>query len=284
MEITTPSTLAGRDFPLGVTGFTYQDLHREDRLADLDLAFLAELAAEEPALHGRLLSYRADPKGVGPLELSRLLVEAARPLSRFLVRLFGVEAEWRAQAACAGPEAVLFRFRRDFLQRRAVKTKLPEDLASMDTGPAEAEARSIETLFPELPWGEDAEISTSRMVVRLLDLESEFQAVLRQKKRPEVDAAAREQAHTLSVRAGEATDSDDALLGFLERTLGRYAAWCHLRLRHPKLRAAVAAWVSFHLPEVMDYRALVETERRNPSFPRSGSGRRAAGGAAWDSG
>ncbi|HEV2063350.1 MAG TPA: FAD-dependent oxidoreductase, partial [Thermoanaerobaculia bacterium] len=264
---TTPSTAAGRDFPLGVAGFTYQDLHREDRLADLDRAFLAELGAAEPGLHARLLAYRADPKGVGPLELSKLLVDAARPLSRFIVRLFGVEAEWRAQAASAGPEAVLFRFRRDFLQRRAVKTKLPNDLAAMDTAPAEAEARSIEALFPELPWGEDTELATSRMVARLLDLESEFLAVLRQKKKPEVDRAAREQAHDLSARAGEAAGSDDALLGFLERTLERYATWCHLRLRHPGLRGAVARWVSFHLPETLDYRGLVETERPNPSLP-----------------
>src|ERR1700686_1227032 len=215
----TPPTAAGRDFPLGVSGFTYQDLHREDRLPALDRAFLAQLAAEDPLLHGRLLSYRAAPKGVAPLELSKLLVEAARPLSRFIVRLFGVEGEWRAQAASAGPEAVLFRFRRDFLQRRAVKTKLPEDLAAMDTAPAEAEARSIEALFPELPWTGDAELATSRMVAQLLDLESEFLSVWRQKKKPEVDQAARGQAHELSARAGEAADSDDALLNFLERTL-----------------------------------------------------------------
>src|ERR1700688_3700104 len=44
-----PSTLAGRDFPLGVPGFRYQDLHREERLADLDSAFLTSLTAEDPA-------------------------------------------------------------------------------------------------------------------------------------------------------------------------------------------------------------------------------------------
>ena len=267
MEITTPSTLAGRDFPLGVSGFTYQDLHREERLAELDRVFLAELAAEDADLHARLIAHRADPKAATPLALSRLLVETARPLGRFVAKLFGVEAEWRALAASAGPEAALFRFRRDFLQRRAVKTKLPDDLPGTDVVAAELEAKAIEGLFPLLPWGQDPELATSQMVVRLLDLESEFISVLRQKKKPEVPAAARQEAHDLSVRAGEAAGSDAALLALLERLLERYAAWCHLRMRHPRLSDSVARWVSFHLPEAVDYGALVETTRPNPQLP-----------------
>ncbi len=264
---TTPSTAAGRDFPLGVAGFTYQDLHREERLAELDRAFLAELAAQEPALHARLIAYRADPKAVTPLELSKLLVDAARPLGGFVARLFGIEAEWRAQAACAGPEAVLFRFRRDFLQRRAVKTKLPEGFAQADPDTARAEAGAIEGLFPELPWKEDPELATGRMAAELLDLESEFHAVLRQKKKPALDAAARERARALSAAAGEAAASDEAFLEFLERALERYAVWCHLRMRHPKLRSSVEHWVSFRLPEAVDYGRLVATERPSPDRP-----------------
>ena len=42
-------------------GFTYQDLHRAERLADLDRAFLEELRRENAALHARLIAYRADP-------------------------------------------------------------------------------------------------------------------------------------------------------------------------------------------------------------------------------
>jgi hypothetical protein len=50
----TPPTLAERNFPLGAAGFTYQDLHDERRLADLDRAFLEELSREDPPLHDRL--------------------------------------------------------------------------------------------------------------------------------------------------------------------------------------------------------------------------------------
>src|SRR5215472_12368710 len=112
---TPPPSAAGRDFPLGIAGFRYQDLHSEDRLADLDRVFLEDLNATDPALAGRLRAYRAEPASLDPLARSRLLVDAARPLARFVARLFGIEAEWREQVATAAPEAALFRFRRDFL-------------------------------------------------------------------------------------------------------------------------------------------------------------------------
>jgi NADPH-dependent glutamate synthase beta subunit-like oxidoreductase/NAD(P)H-flavin reductase len=275
LQTPTPPHLAERDFPLGQPGFTYQDLHRDDRLADLDQAFLEELTHDHPALAARLKAYRADPTALDPLSRSRLLVEAARPLSAFVVRLFGIEEAWRRQAASAGPEAVLFRFRRDFLLRRAVKTKLPEDLAALDLEPFRLAAASLEGLFPELPWKTDPELATSRMVAALLDLETDFIAALRQKKKPEVSPEAREGARDLSRRAASsaaslpraASDSDADLLAFLEKTLEQYALWCHLRREHPALRAQIASWISFKLPETLDYQHLVETERPNPAVP-----------------
>ncbi len=276
MSTTPPPSSAGRDFPLGLPGFTYQDLHREDRLADLDAAFLAGLAAEEPALQARLAAYRADPASFDALGRSRLLVDAARPLGAFVARLFGVEAEWRRQGAVAGPEAVLFRFRRDFLLRRALKTKLPEDLAAFDPSPLRDLARAIERdLHPDLPWDADAELATARMASGLLDVEADFIAALRQKKTPEVPAASRDEARRLARRAaasGPATprarsEADEDLLRFVQELLEKYAFFCHLRREHPALAPEVARWTSFRLPENLDYQNLVETKRPNPALP-----------------
>ena len=277
METDAPSSSpAGRDFPLGEPGFTYQDLHRDARLADLDAAFLAALQNESPSVAARLRAYRADPASLDPLSRSRLLVEAARPLSAFVARLFGIEPERERQKTAAAPEAVLFRFRRDFLLRRAVKTKLPEDLGAFDVAAPRATARALERgLHPELPWDADPELATSRMVAGLLDLESDFIAALRQKKKPEVSEEAREGARELVRRAAASgaglpaagPDDDGGLLVFLEKALEQYAFWCHLRREHPALKAEVAHWVSFKLPETLDYQHLVETERPNPDLP-----------------
>jgi NADPH-dependent glutamate synthase beta subunit-like oxidoreductase/NAD(P)H-flavin reductase len=274
---TAPPIPAERDFPLGLPGFTYQDLHREDRLRDLDSVFREDLASEDGALAARFEAYRADPGSLDPLARSRLLVDAARPLGRFVARLFGIEQEWREQGASAGPEAALFRFRRDFLQRRAVKAKLPDDLANLDLAAVGETARALERdLHSELPWEEDPELATARMVTSLLDLESEFLAALKLKKKPEPSPQARESTIALVRRAAAANgsglptaagESDEKLLAFLEALLERYAFWTHLRLEHPSLHPGVARWSSFHLPETLDYGALVKTERPNPEMP-----------------
>jgi NADPH-dependent glutamate synthase beta subunit-like oxidoreductase/NAD(P)H-flavin reductase len=272
---TTPPRLAERDFPLGVRDFRYQDLHREEKLARLDAVFREDLAREDADLAERLAQYRRDPSSVDPVALSRLLVEGARHLSRFVIRLFGIEAEARAQAETAGPEAVLFRFRRDFLQRRASKSKPPADAPGLEALRRKAVALE-RNLFPDLPWREDPELATSLAGVELLDLESAFLSVLRQKKAPHVEPAARDRTQDLARRARTsedadvpkpAGDSDEELLAFLDGLLQTYALWCQARLTAPEWRPEVEGWVSFHLPETLDYHHLVETDRPFPERP-----------------
>ncbi|HVE66037.1 MAG TPA: FAD-dependent oxidoreductase, partial [Thermoanaerobaculia bacterium] len=273
MDTTSPPTPAGRDFPLGVPGFTYQDLHREERLAELHELFFGELAREDPALADRLAAWRKDPGSLDPIATSRLLVEAARPVSRFIVRLFGIESEWRAQAADAAPEAVLFRFRRDFLVRRAARAPLPQET---DLPRVAASARALERdLFPDLPWSDDPELATARLGAELLDLEADHIETVRQKKRPAVSDRTRRRTADLARRAGSvseglplpADDSPEAALGFLEGLLSIYAVWCRARLSSPELARGVAGWPSFRLPGPIDYHRLVETERPNPALP-----------------
>ena len=274
MESTTaPPTAAERDFPLGIPGFTYQDLHSEQRLAELDRVFCDELREEDPALAEKLTAWRTVPDVFDPVTKSKFLVEAARPLARFVARLFGIEREWREQAASAGPEAVLFRFRRDFLLRRAARSApVPDgDLAALAR-----QARAIERgLFGNLPWDLDPELSTARMGSELLDLEAEHIEAVRQKKRPSVSEAARRRTAELGLRASETgaelprprDGSDEAAMEFLEILLSRYASWCRERLHRADLRREIAGWVSFRLPEPFDFHRLVATVRPRPDFP-----------------
>src|SRR5262249_8425911 len=210
---------------------------------------------------------------------------AGRPVGAFVARLCGIEREWRAQAAAAGPEAVLFRFRRDFLQRRAVKAKLPQDLGGEEANRIELTGRAMEqALFPNLPWPADPELATSRMASELLDLESDFLAAVRQKKIPAVPDASSERGRELARLASSAAGadtiprpagaSDEMLLAFLEALIAAYAAWSGLRLKRSDLRREIRSWTSFHLPEPVDYAALVETERPNRSIPEERVGPR----------
>ena len=274
--------MAERDFPLGLPGFTYQDLHDELRLADLDKAFLAALVKDEPELAARLAAYRLEPASFDPLSRSRLLVDAARPLASFIARLFDIEKQWKAQAADAGPKAVLFRFRRDFLTRRAAKAALPADLNSPELLRVAEVSRAIEReLHPDLPWNTDPELATAQMAAGLLDVESDFLAAVRQKKIPAVSESSHSRALELGRRAlasrtdgmpKPSNETDEALLAFLEELLRVYAVYCHARLERPDWKRQIAGWPSFHLPESIDYHKLVATERPNRSVPEQRTG------------
>src|SRR5215216_7362277 len=117
---TATQTKAQADFPLGIEGFTYGDLYRPERLRALAEAFYAEVGREDAALHARLAEYVA-ARGEnlkGTKAESELLIACAPHLSRFVARLFGVEAEREAHAASVRAQDCVFEFK-NFVARRA---------------------------------------------------------------------------------------------------------------------------------------------------------------------
>src|SRR3954451_20099435 len=86
---------AGRNFSLGIDGFRYADVFEPLKLAELDAKFRAELAGADAELAKKFEGYRAGDTLTPPDE-SELLIAVARPLSRFVARLFRVEKEYQA--------------------------------------------------------------------------------------------------------------------------------------------------------------------------------------------
>src|SRR5262245_44471269 len=82
--------------PLGVSGFTFADLHEPTQLALLYERFCEEIQASDPDLWTKWDAYRLAPDAPrSPLELSNLLVAMAPHVGAFVRRLFqvGTEAE-----------------------------------------------------------------------------------------------------------------------------------------------------------------------------------------------
>ena len=79
-------------------GFSFDDLATRDGLVRLDRRFLDRLAAEDPALHARLLAARAAPDGLDAKDESELVVALGPHLEAFVAELFGIEAETLALA------------------------------------------------------------------------------------------------------------------------------------------------------------------------------------------
>ena len=107
--------------PLGVPGYTFADLHEPERLASLYERFCEEAAVADPVLWREWDAYRRDPDAPRPpIALSHLLIAMAPHVSRFLIRLFDVDAPASAIAEATRAQDDLFRFKVDFVRRRAL--------------------------------------------------------------------------------------------------------------------------------------------------------------------
>jgi NADPH-dependent glutamate synthase beta subunit-like oxidoreductase/NAD(P)H-flavin reductase len=265
MSMTVPATA----FEPGIPGFSFEDLHSPERLADLDREFRRELREKAPELANLLEESRRDPSAMSAAAVSDFLTRLAPHVSAFFARIFPVDDAWKSQMARAEGDAVLGRFKRDFLTRRAAKAPLPEGFPGGSVEDAAARLRTFEReIFPELPWDADEEMATARMGVELLEAESEHVEVVKQKKKDAVSAETAERVRRWALRSGEAApDGPEAALEFLGRQLRYVESAVKLRMTDPVWRRTVGSWSSFRLPEKLAFDALVETVRPDPSLP-----------------
>src|SRR6187397_2482687 len=106
--------------PLGIDGFAFADLHRPAKLRELYNRFVERVKATEPELWGQWDQYRSVPESLGAVARGNIVVAMAPHVSRFLSELFSVGADAEALAAATRAYDVLFRFKIDFVRRRAL--------------------------------------------------------------------------------------------------------------------------------------------------------------------
>jgi NADPH-dependent glutamate synthase beta subunit-like oxidoreductase/NAD(P)H-flavin reductase len=222
-----PEHDADRDFELGVDGFRYPDLHSPDRLKALHERFLVELAAANAALSSAFAAYREQPASLGGPAESELLIAVARQVSAFVARLFRIEAARDMHSTVAANEAVLFRFKKDFVKWRSAKRK--------DAPEADADFAAREASLVRRGYDVVDELNFARRLMARVDREAELRA------------------------AG----ADEAARAELIAELDQCDAYLAQRLaRHDR-----RGWVTLQLPEPVDHQRLVQLRRPDPALP-----------------
>jgi hypothetical protein len=224
----------GRNFSLGVDGFRFGDLFEPRRLAELDARFREVLKAEDAELSKKFEAYRGG-ETLSPPDESELLIAAARPLGRFVAKLFRVEKEHQALIDRAAREDVIFRMK-TFIARRAIK-KYPETaLPPEDAATLRTRVRSISaTAFPELHATGDDELTFATVLAVLM-------------------AAEGKPGNEPGTPAGDE----------LAKRIDAFERWAAVHRFEPSGRAAVKGWVSFHVPHNIDLHDLVPLRRPDP--------------------
>ncbi len=270
------------DFALGIEGFTYGDLHRPERLRALAERFDEELRGTDAALHASLAEYtRARGETLrGTRAESELLIAAAPHLSRFVARLFGVEAEREALEREIRAQDPVFEFEH-FVQRRAVKSFPAEKAAAVDVEAADAALERLRHAAFEDTLADDRELGVARMTVRLLAWEKNFgkEGVRQEAAWSEVaareasDARAKiegtEAEKALRAWAAAEVDESDAegSRAFVRAALRLLEAWAAAHALQPLARERVRGWVSFDFPHPLNYEHLVQIERPDAGVP-----------------
>ncbi|HMC83523.1 MAG TPA: pyridine nucleotide-disulfide oxidoreductase, partial [Candidatus Polarisedimenticolia bacterium] len=264
------STLtAGSGLRLGVAGFRHADLFNPHRLRDLTEIFEREVERADPELMVAWRAYGSSPDSTPPKQVSDLLVRMGPHLSRFVARLFGVVEELQRIRTATRNEDPIFRFKVDFLRRRAQKNVQPEHLPLLQQEEVDACVGKL------LEGASDPELSLARLTCELMDLEAPLAAGAAEEGavlRPDVVTRVR----TFRAKLARIPSSPPLLASLLDQDpanprgsdlrtirgiLRLVEEWCGMRLLDPSRRGDVAGWTSFRLPQTLDFEHLVHTSR-----------------------
>ncbi|MAZ78214.1 MAG: pyridine nucleotide-disulfide oxidoreductase [Legionellaceae bacterium] len=106
--------------------FDFKALFEAEKLQELDVLFLQELAEHDDKLHRDLLSYRSG-KSFSPLQTSELLIHCAKALEHFLAELFSIEVELEKSKATISNYTPIMNFKKWFVMRRAKRHLLRDE-------------------------------------------------------------------------------------------------------------------------------------------------------------
>src|SRR5687768_16585545 len=232
------SQVFGPETALGLTGFTFADLHQPARLRELYFRFVEQVKRTEPELWTEWERYGEVPGSLTNIARSNLIVAMAPHVSRFVSVLFGVGADAEALVAQTRAYDTLFRFKIDFVRRRA----LPLLKAGAHVEATIEDHALVERVVSgSSRMSSDQEMAIAAYGCSLLD---------------------RETADKTAVGAEALAKA--AVAAEIE-SLKR---WCAAHVHDPRFKN----WVVFRFPENLDYDHLVHVQRPDRAVPEEMQG------------
>ena len=273
---------SNNNFELGIAGFSYDDLHRPEKLRKLAELFYDELAKENAALHESLMQYIA-VRGAGYEQKveSKILTDAAPYLSGFIARLFKIENEREQLQNSVLEQDPIWAFK-FFVQRRAIKKFPAEQAAAFNFNELSAAFDELDVnAFLLETNGKDDELRFSIMTTKLLSLEetltknvelTEAQSKLLSNLRSfrdifqgwEFDSHFGKYIARFENEIGSEATGD---LLLVKASLRLIEAWAAVHSFVPEAKKNVRGWQSFRVPHNLDYQNLVHITRPKTDLP-----------------
>src|SRR5262245_58199793 len=223
---------------LGFPGFKYADLNRVRRIESLDRAFLSDLDQRDPQLASDFRAYRnSGGTDRDRLQESELLIRIAPHAGSFLARLFRIEDEHHKLCERIKADDIIFKWKRQFLERRVLKNPPPFDqLSRLDTVELEFAYREVvDELTPDTSLTADPERELAVVCTTLQEAAESS---------PDPETKHQAQARLATVEA-----------------------WIQALAFHPQLAERRKQIAALHMPRKVDYDELVPRIRPRADLP-----------------
>jgi NADPH-dependent glutamate synthase beta subunit-like oxidoreductase/NAD(P)H-flavin reductase len=256
---------------LSIPGFSYEDLYKPERLADLTGHFYTSVRLVDPELMERFDSYR-NTKGVGmgDVDVSAILVDMAPHVSAFVAGLFGVENERKEMSLRATREQVVFLFKKEFVVRRVVRKFSAESVATFSERELNDQMNALLESFPGVPR-DDLELRVAAIVTELLGHERFIKSALPPTSLEYLTTLAQRLARRSSLKVFLPADfGEPALKHLLTQIMALIERW--VAFQYYRCSPVTEGWVSFRLPHPLDYHHLVEVCKLEGSVPDANIG------------
>ncbi len=269
--------LINKDFPLGIDGYTYTDLHQPLRLHDLHKTFESSVQQHDQDLFAEFQEYQnCQGENMPPQIISDLLVRMAPYVGKFVATMFQIEDEVAAQIQAIREEVdSIFVYRTEIVSKLKFKFK-NEDISTWDITRIQADLELLKTIaFPIAANDPDTERSISRVGAKLARLANHYQLITNNKPKDkdkfchlsDADAQVSEIRKLLSEDAEaklifKAALSEEQAADFINKLLEVIQRWSYAAQNDDELSKSVARWVSFKNPEKTDSSNLVHHETK----------------------
>jgi NADPH-dependent glutamate synthase beta subunit-like oxidoreductase len=251
---------------------THRDFNNPSKLKVLYDDFLNYFKNSDETSYNKFISYR-DSKGkdLKEPEISQILIDSARILSRFLGELFNLTEKLEEYRFNTERERIIFAFKKDFIQRIVFKKYKPDSLKDLSWDELNNFVNAVKEWDSRLCGNDftiDEEYATAKMIMEFLEIAKEYKWFYEGDKfAPEnfvISDKVKQSANALITGLkSKNLLSDKPEYDNVKEISNKLEKWSFAKYYYDK---NTKNWVSYFEPHKVDFEHLVNFTRPDENF------------------